>query len=413
VHYYNEHDKNAVAWLRELMAAGLIPQGEIDGRDIQDIRAVELVGYVQWHFFAGIAGWPLALRLAGWPEDRPILTASCPCQPFSNAGQQKGESDERHLWPVVYELIKGLKPSVCIGEQVSSKLGRQWLSRVRTDLEDVGYAVGASDLCAAGIGAPHIRQRLYWVADRLADTNGQRRDGVNALLRKEERGRAASDLFEVAGSGTTSRLGPPSLSRLQGWSATGEGGDQRAIGQAGLVSGLANADCDHNAEDRSREESRISQINRKAEPGSLELGGTSDPLLPGESCGLGDPLCEPIERDAGSLPGTKTQISREDWQKHGDSPVRPQYASTGLDFWSDFDLVPCADGKTRRVKSGLQCLVNGIPAGVVPGSDPSLQEVEATTEARVMRLKGYGNAIVPQLAAEFIKAFMQVKDSGY
>ena len=64
MHYYNEHDKNAVAWLRELMAAGLIPQGEIDGRDIQDIRAVELVGYVQWHFFAGIAGWPLALRLA-------------------------------------------------------------------------------------------------------------------------------------------------------------------------------------------------------------------------------------------------------------------------------------------------------------------------------------------------------------
>jgi hypothetical protein len=132
-----------------------------------------------------------------------------------------------------------------------------------------------------------------------------------------------------------------------------------------------------------------------------------------ENSRLGNPLCEPSERDAGSLPGTKAQVSREDWQKHGDSPDRPKHASAGMDFWSDFDLVPCADGKTRRVKSGLQCLVNGIPAGVVPGSDPSLQEVEATTEARVMRLKGYGNAIVPQLAAEFIKAFMQVKDSGY
>lgn len=372
MHYYNEHDKNAVAWLRELMAAGLIPQGEIDGRDIQNIRASELVGYTQWHFFAGIAGWPLALRLAGWSEDKPILTASCPCQPFSNAGQQKGESDERHLWPVVHELIKELKPSVCIGEQVSSKLGRQWLSRVRTDLENVGYAVGASDLCAAGIGAPHIRQRLYWVADRLADADGQRHDGVNALLREEERGRTASDLLEAARSGAIS-----GLADLCG-------------------TGLAQRECDGRIQREALE-----RIQGQATIGDSGFGG------------WGNSLCQSSKWDARSLPGTEAQISREDWQKHGDSPDRPQYASTGLDFWSDFDLVPCADGKTRRVKSGLQCLVNGIPAGVVPGSDPSLQEVEATAEARVMRLKGYGNAIIPQLAAEFIKAFMQVKESGY
>lgn len=350
------------------MAAGLIPQGEIDGRDIQDIRASELVGYTQWHFFAGVAGWPLALRLAGWPEDRPILTASCPCQPFSNAGQKKGESDERHLWPVVHELIKELKPSVCIGEQVSSKLGREWFSRVRTDLEDVGYAVGASDLCAASIGAPHIRQRLYWVAD-LCSTG---------LAQRERDGRVQREALE----------------RIQG---------QATIADSGF-SGLADAESRRRGESLHRSEF------------SLAPDGFGTQLRPegsSTSSGLGDPLRQSGEFNTGEFPTEEAGVSRADWPEYGNLPERPQYASAGMDFWSDFDLVPCADGKTRRVKRGIQCLAHGIPAGVVPGSDPSLQEVEATTEARVMRLKGYGNAIVPQLAAEFIKAFMQVKEAGY
>lgn len=406
MHYYNEHDKNAVAWLRELMAAGLIPQGEIDGRDIQDIRAVELVGYVQWHFFAGIAGWPLALRLAGWSEDKPILTASCPCQPFSNAGQQKGESDERHLWPVVHELIKELKPSVCIGEQVSSKLGRQWLSRVRTDLEDVGYAVGASDLCAAGVGAPHIRQRLYWVADRLADTDGQRYDGINALLREEERGRAASDLLEAAGSGPVNGVADLCSTGLAQRECDGRV-QQEKVGTSQGQAAICNCDLSGLGHAESRQQQWIrepSEINGwSSSPGRSSSGGSG---------GLGDTLRSTSELDARELSETEAGISRANGAEHGDHTERFEYASPSLG-WRDFDLIPCADGKTRRVKSGLQCLVNGIPAGVVSGSDPSLQEVKATTEARAMRLKGFGNAIVPQLAAEFIKAFMQVKESGY
>jgi DNA (cytosine-5)-methyltransferase 1 len=162
--YYNEFDPFAAAWLRELMADGLIAEGEVDERSILDVRPADLRGYDQCHFFAGIGGWPYALRLAGWPDDRPVWTGSCPCQPFSSAGKQKGHDDERHLWPAFYELIAECRPSAVFGEQVASKLGREWLAGVRADLEDARYAVGAADLCAAGVGAPHIRQRLFWVA---------------------------------------------------------------------------------------------------------------------------------------------------------------------------------------------------------------------------------------------------------
>ena len=88
--YYNEHDPFAAAWLRELIADGLIADGEVDERDIQTLDPADLAGYTQCHFFAGIGGWSLALRLAGWPDDRPVWTGSCPCQPFSSAGKSGG-----------------------------------------------------------------------------------------------------------------------------------------------------------------------------------------------------------------------------------------------------------------------------------------------------------------------------------
>ena len=62
MNYYNDNDRAACAWLRELIAAGLIPPGDVDDRSIADVRASDLDGYVQCHFFAGIAGWPLALQ---------------------------------------------------------------------------------------------------------------------------------------------------------------------------------------------------------------------------------------------------------------------------------------------------------------------------------------------------------------
>lgn len=63
--YYNENDPKTAAWLRELIKAGLIADGEVDTRSIVDVRPDDLRGFVQCHFFAGIGGWSYALRLAG------------------------------------------------------------------------------------------------------------------------------------------------------------------------------------------------------------------------------------------------------------------------------------------------------------------------------------------------------------
>jgi DNA (cytosine-5)-methyltransferase 1 len=176
--YYNEIDKFAAEWLRNLIKAGHIAPGDVDERDIRDVRPDDLAGYTQCHFFAGIGGWSYALRLADWPDDRPAWSGSCPCQPFSAAGRGAGFADERHLWPHFHWLIGQCRPPVVFGEQVSSKDGLGWFDLVQADLEGQGYAVGALDACAAGVGAPHIRQRLWWVADAGSEGLSEReRDG--------------------------------------------------------------------------------------------------------------------------------------------------------------------------------------------------------------------------------------------
>ena len=87
--YYNEIDPFAAQWLRELIKAGHIALGEVDTRSIENVAADDLAGFTQCHFFAGIGTWSYALRCAGWPDDRPVWTGSCPCQPFSSARQAK------------------------------------------------------------------------------------------------------------------------------------------------------------------------------------------------------------------------------------------------------------------------------------------------------------------------------------
>lgn len=193
--YYNEIDPRAAAWLRELIKEGHIPGGYVDERSILDVRPHELTGYNQQHFFAGVGGWALALRLAGWADSRPVRSGSCPCQPFSVAGLGLGEKDERHVWPNFRDLINFGEPSITFGEQVASQDGRAWLNEVRIDLEALGYEVGAADLCAASVGPPHIRQRLYWMANPQSK-RGRRRGKMENRRSPEPRGSGANLCFE-------------------------------------------------------------------------------------------------------------------------------------------------------------------------------------------------------------------------
>jgi DNA (cytosine-5)-methyltransferase 1 len=166
--YYNEFDPKAAAWLRQLIDNGNIAPGYVDERSILDVKPEDLEGYTQHHFFAGIGVWSYALRNAGWSDETPVCTASLPCQPFSIAGQQKGKDDERHLLPHFMQLVKQCGFDTIFGEQVESAIRHGWLDDLQATMEREGYAVGHCVLGAHSVNAAHQRQRLYWVAGRLA-----------------------------------------------------------------------------------------------------------------------------------------------------------------------------------------------------------------------------------------------------
>lgn len=204
MNYYNEFDPFAAAWLEQLIAAGHIAPGVVDRRSIEDVSPNDLKDFTQCHFFAGIGVWSYALRRAGWSDDTPVWTGSCPCQPFSSAGKGTGFDDERHLWPHFHYLIEQCRPSIVFGEQVASKDGLAWLDLVSADLEATGYAFGAADLCAAGVGAPHIRQRSFWVAD----ANHTRSQGRGRHVELDgPQGREASERYAGEGGVSVSGLG--------------------------------------------------------------------------------------------------------------------------------------------------------------------------------------------------------------
>lgn len=198
--YYNDNNPDVVDWLNMLIKRGLLPQGVVDGRSILDVEPSDLKGFTQCHFFAGIGGWAYALDLAEFPKDLPVWTGSPPCQPFSVAGKQQGQQDERHLAPKFIELVRASKPPLLFGEQVSSAavLGPStteaqlptpeepswtWVDSLSTNLEAAGYSFGSASLPAASIGSPCIRQRLFFGAVRLGSPHIKRLERLGGYVK--------------------------------------------------------------------------------------------------------------------------------------------------------------------------------------------------------------------------------------
>ncbi|HDS9032623.1 TPA: DNA cytosine methyltransferase [Klebsiella pneumoniae subsp. pneumoniae] len=225
--YYNEIDPFAAQWLRNLIAAGHIAPGEVDERSIEDVTPDDLRGFTQCHFFAGIGVWSHSLRLAGWPDDRSVWTGSCPCQPFSAAGKGDGFADERHLWPHFFHLISERRPQHVFGEQVASGNANTWFDLVQADLEGMGYAFGLVPFTSAGIGAPHIRERAYWVAEPAGEQHQK-------LLPGLEKGNSEEGGWSPAqstGLCSASGMGDTNLTRLEGFGGNdGAAGRERATG---------------------------------------------------------------------------------------------------------------------------------------------------------------------------------------
>ena len=327
MNYYNDNDPYCCRWLENLIEAGELPDGYVDNRSIKDVTHGDIEGFTQCHFFAGIGGWPLALRIAGWSEDRAVWTGSCPCQPYSAAGKRKGNEDERNLWPEFLRLIAYGTPPVAFGEQVASKDGRRWLAGVRSDLEILGYGVGAADLCAAGVGAPHIRQRLWWVAEH---------NGVERL---------ELPTFD----GRIERRSEPGKRSVE---------SRRGVGGMALPDGR---DVRHRNIQRSGEQRFVEEDGIACERPADRLGAG----LEERPCERTDARteCATVERDrdAGGV-GNAEDTDRR--RQTGTNDEGRRVAQTGgSNFWSDFAIIPCLDGKARRIpkpQSELFCMANGL-----------------------------------------------------
>lgn len=165
--YYNEIDKYAAQWLRNLIAAGHIAPGDVDERSIEDVRPDDLRGYAQCHFFAGIGGFSRALRLAGWPDDKRIWTGGPPCQNNSNAAAIHGyrtglRGDRSGLALRWLDLIGAERPEDLVFENVPGIT--TWLAEITSRLEAFGYSISKPECSSAGIGALHLRKRVLIVA---------------------------------------------------------------------------------------------------------------------------------------------------------------------------------------------------------------------------------------------------------
>ncbi len=198
--YYNEIDPYAAQWLRNLIAAGHIAPGDVDERSIEDVKPDDIKHYTQCHFFAGLGGWSYALRLAGWPDDEPIWTGSCPCQPFSKAGKRLGFADDRHLWPAWFRLISQRRPPEILGEQVPDAIKKGWLDLVYDDLEAADYAVGTIRFGADATGQAIERQRIYFAAKHLSKGMEGPKPSIDFGQTRSRRWRGQEDLLAIAGA---------------------------------------------------------------------------------------------------------------------------------------------------------------------------------------------------------------------
>jgi DNA (cytosine-5)-methyltransferase 1 len=310
--YYNEIDLHAAQWLRNLIAAGHIADGVVDTRSIEDVQPDDLREFAQCHFFAGIGVWSYALRAAGWPDDRPVWTGSCPCQPFSAAGEGLAFADERHLWPAFHHLIKERRPAIVVGEQVASKAVDAWIDLVHADLEAVGYTFGSVPFPSAGVGAPHIRDRNYWVGVGLADANHARLEGRQfPAKRSTQRSTGASVLAGWLGNsvGADGERDARSIS-----------GAEAQIDRSGLSNGS------------------VVVGSQYAGTGILRMANADMP-----------------KQDGGRTSGGQQSVCDED-----SATCKRDGASPTNGWWRDADWLGCSDGLWRPVEPGAFPLAHGV-----------------------------------------------------
>ena len=408
--------------------------------------------------FSGIGGFDLAARWMGWdnvfhvewnpwcrkvleyhfPESQSftdvkqfdgtawrgrvdIISGGFPCQPYSSAGKRLGKDDERHLWPEMLRIIREAAPAYVVGENVRGLTnwnGGVVFEEVCADLEVAGYEVWTGILPAAGVGAPHRRDRVWFVA-HAHDHGAVRTSGRNASASNSEGvperdevqlSDQSGDVWDVAN--TACSISERTRNARPGWDGfTDNGGDGHAtdtncrglegaieIGRYG-VNVERQSQFGHAADTNGgRSISRWKDVQPEQSDGQRPVGDGGQQHV-AHTDGIG------FEKRIAATESGKTRFGA--W--HG-----------GADAGNADGVVQSSHGTFRQAGNesagiGGQSRWNRFPTQppVCGGDDGLPRELDGITFSkwRNESIKAYGNAIVPQVAYEIFKAIQQTHEN--
>lgn len=390
--YYNDFEPFACASLRRNIERGRLGAGIVDERSIVDVQPADLADFTICHFFAGIGGFELARLMAGWPDDEQLWTGGFPCQDISCAGKGEGISGERSgLWFEFLRLIRACRPARLLIENVPA-LRTRGADEVLDGLEREGYSARPIVVGAWAVGAPHRRNRV-WIVCELADKPSQRRPRQGTGRGQD--GLAGDDRDGVADAQRARRGTGAGEPRDQ--TGAGGGRDQSQPGsETGLVHAAGSGLEGHGAD------SGQSQGRESRRAGPSDFPGW--PARPGEPQHEWE---EPRLVYAASRDGSRK--ARDGSQAEGETQTpnaggRSQIRRIEQPAYSDHA------GYEGQPQPALGAATHGLPERLAGRSGiataPAISgDVRQRPAWRRHSLKAVGNAIVPQVAAEVLRAW--------
>ena len=327
-----------------------------------------------------------------------VITGGFPCQPFSVAGKQAGTDDDRHLWPVMFRIIQELTPRWVIGENVKGLTNIQdgvVFETVCSDLEGAGYEVRAFNIPAAGVGAPHRRERIWIVA------HAKRFNESKPIGRSDETSRGIQEEHRQNDSSARE------FSRTSSIRQTNNGHEDMEDSRRTLQS---------RTELREKNEDEVgegyaNQHQRSGSPSESNVANTYARLSNGtyEEVQSGrqtlDTSSEGTRKDVADTGSKRLEGSIN--EKLSASERSQDVADTKSRIRNDNEAVTKHGGSQAQEVFG--------DGGSVPGestwwhTEPNVGRVAHGVPGRVYRLKGLGNSIVPKIAEEIGKAIIKAE----
>ena len=351
-------------------------------------------------------------------ETPDIITGGFPCQPFSVAGKQKGTSDDRHLWPEMFRIIKTFKPRFVIGENVRGIVNIQdgvVFETVCTDLESQGYEVQPFNIPAAAVGAPHQRKRI-WIIATLADSvsNDERReisrsDEEKGRVQEEHRSKdSASGIFSGTSEIRKSNNGYEAMENsgrtLQQGSSIREKNEDEV--------GKENAN--QHQRSSSSSESNVANANTRLSDGQKkELQSRRQASISSRE-GENVANAKSISSDGREI-GQHSEESREKRkigiEVGGVSSDRQKLANTDSERLEGLGQSRSQFNETSSSTSSSEERQGQVGQGWWE-FEPNVGRVAHGVPGRVHRLKALGNSIVPQIAEEIGRAIIKAADDA-